>query len=224
VDRCERIFVSGWGGATNSALYDVNTGATKTHRNKGRTTGLQTTTDAAQKVTDGSDFYIAVFSKNFYSLAYATFFGGISAPGKPAEEHVDGGTSRFDAKGIIYQSVCAGCRRNGLFPVTPTAYSRTMNSDNCNNALFKIDFENLNLKPRLKDTFVQVIATQLILFQLNGVDPDPFDTMYFVTKWLKKGGMSGIDTAKITVVPGIGKASLIVNWPTQCSSYSKDTA
>jgi gliding motility-associated-like protein len=224
VDRCERIFVSGWGGATNSALYDVNTGAAKTHRNKGRTTGLQTTTDAAQKVTDGSDFYIAVFSKNFYSLAYATFFGGVSSPGKPAEEHVDGGTSRFDAKGIIYQSVCAGCRRNGLFPVTPTAYSRTMNSDNCNNALFKIDFENLNLKPRLKDTFVQVIATQPILFQLNGVDPDPFDTMYFVTKWLKKGGMKGSDTAKITVVPGIGKASLIVNWPTQCGSYSKDTA
>ena len=223
VDRCERIFVSGWGGTTNTALYDVNTGAAKIHRNKGKTTGLQTTTDAAQKNTDGSDFYIAVFSKNFYSLAYATFFGGISAPGKPAEEHVDGGTSRFDAKGIIYQSVCAGCRRNGLFPITPTAYSKTMNSNNCNNALFKIDFENLNLKPRMKDTFVQVIATQPIQFQIKGFDPDPFDTMYFKTKWIKKGGMMGADTAMLTILPGIGQATLKVNWPTKCGSFSKDT-
>lgn len=224
VDRCERIFVSGWGGATNSALYDVNTFATKQHRNKGRTTGLQTTPDAAQKNTDGSDFYIAVFSKNFYSLAYATFFGGVSTPGKPAEEHVDGGTSRFDAKGIIYQSVCAGCRRNGLFPVTPTAYSRTMNSDNCNNALFKIDFENLNLKPRMKDTFVQVIATQPINFQIKGNDPDPFDTMYLKVKWLKRGGMMGGDTAIVICTQGIGQATLSFSWPTQCSSFSKDTA
>ena len=224
VDRCERIFVSGWGGATNSALYDVTTFAAKQHRNKGRTTGLQTTPDAAQKNTDGSDFYIAVFSKNFYSLAYATFFGGVSTPGKPAEEHVDGGTSRFDAKGIIYQSVCAGCRRNGLFPVTPTAYSRTMNSDNCNNALFKIDFENLNLKPRMKDTFVQVIATQNIGFQFKGTDPDPFDTMYLKTKWIKRGGMKGGDSAIVVTTAGIGQANLSLKWPTQCGSFSKDTA
>ena len=223
VDRCERIFVSGWGGSTNSALYDVNTGTPKQHRNKGRTTGLLTTADAAQKNTDGSDFYLAVFSKNFYSLAYATYFGGVSTPGKTAEEHVDGGTSRFDSKGIIYQSVCAGCRRNGLFPTTPTAYSRTMNSNNCNNALFKIDFENLNLKPRLKDTFVQVIATQPINFQIKGIDPDPFDTMYLRAKLLKKGGMMGADTAKLTLIPGIGSATLKLDWKTICSSYSKDT-
>ena len=223
VDRCERIFVSGWGGSTNSALYDVNTGTPKQHRNKGRTIGLLTTADAAQKNTDGSDFYIAVFSKNFYSLAYATFFGGVSTPGKTAEEHVDGGTSRFDAKGIIYQSVCAGCRRNGLFPTTPTAYSKTMNSNNCNNALFKIDFENLNLKPRLKDTFVQVIATQPINFQIKGVDPDPFDTMYLRATWIKKGGMKGADTAKFTLIPGIGSATLKLDWKTLCSSFSKDT-
>jgi hypothetical protein len=223
VDRCERIFVSGWGGSTNSALYDVNTGTPKQHRNKGRTNGLLTTADAAQKNTDGSDFYLAVFSKNFYSLAYATYFGGVSTPGKTAEEHVDGGTSRFDSKGIIYQSVCAGCRRNGLFPTTPTAYSRTMNSNNCNNALFKIDFENLNLKPRLKDTFVQVIATQPISFQIKGIDPDPFDTMYLRAKWVKKGGMMGADTAKLTLIPGIGSATLKLDWKTICSSFSKDT-
>ncbi len=72
------------------------------------------------------------------------FFGGISRLNAEAEEHVDGGTSRFDKKGIIYQSLCGGCRQNGVYPTTPGAWSRTMPSPNCNNAMFKIDFENLN--------------------------------------------------------------------------------
>ncbi len=29
IDRCERIFISGWGGTTNTALYDINTGNPK---------------------------------------------------------------------------------------------------------------------------------------------------------------------------------------------------
>jgi len=37
--------------------------------------------------------------------------------------------------------VCAGCGGNSDFPTTPLAISSTNNSPNCNNALFKIDFE-----------------------------------------------------------------------------------
>lgn len=223
VDRCERIFISGWGGATNTALYDVNTFASKIHRNKGNTRNLQITNDAIQKVTDGSDFYIAVFSKNMYNLAFATYFGGVSTGSKKAEEHVDGGTSRFDKKGIIYQSVCAGCRKNGLFPVTPTAYSTTMNSDNCNNALFKIDFENLNKKPWMSDTFIKVTATQLIDIQKFAHDADVFDTVNLKIKWLKKGAMKFTDTALVTTKWGINHASLNLKWQTTCGSFSKDT-
>ncbi|MEK0421989.1 MAG: hypothetical protein RLZZ161_1840, partial [Bacteroidota bacterium] len=62
VDRCERIFVSGWGGSTNDYLTDNQTGSPKTHRNTGNTRNLPISADAAQKVTDGSDFYVAVFS------------------------------------------------------------------------------------------------------------------------------------------------------------------
>ena len=40
------------------------------------------------------------------NLVYGTYFGGLSAN---SEEHVDGGTSRFDRNGIVYQSVCGGC-------------------------------------------------------------------------------------------------------------------
>lgn len=223
IDRCGRLFVSGWGGATNQHLTDVFTFQPKKHRNKGNTRNMPLTADAAQKGTDGSDFYVAVFSKNMYSLAYATYFGGVTSGTRVAEEHVDGGTSRFDAKGIIYQSVCAGCRNNGLFPTTPSAYSRTMNSDNCNNALFKIDFENLNLKPYLKDTFIQVVATETIDVLLTAKDPDPYDTLFTKVFVLAKGGMKNNDTLHIINTVGIGKSDLWLNWKTLCNSWSKDT-
>lgn len=223
VDRCERIFVSGWGGTTNDALYDVNTGRLKIHRNIGNTRNLQVTADAAQRNTDGSDFYIAVFSRNMLDLAYATFFGGISTGTREAEEHVDGGTSRFDKKGIIYQSACGGCRRNGLFPTTPGAYSRSMNSNNCNNAMFKIDFENLNRKPFMRDTFMQVIATESIDLTVTARDPDPYDTLLLRAFRVRNGGMSGADTARISLSLSPGSASMRFTWNTTCTSHSSDT-
>jgi len=224
VDRCERIFVSGWGGSTNNALYDVTTGASKTHRNKGNTRNLKVTSDAIQKNTDGSDFYVAVFARDLHELAFATFFGGISTGRLEAEEHVDGGTSRFDKKGIIYQSVCAGCRRNGIYPVTPGAYSNKMNSPNCNNALFKIDFENLNKKPFMTDTFIEVVATDLIDITRIANDYDWFDTVRVNYKIIDSGGMSGLDVISIVSDEGIGKANVHLVWQTFCNSWSKDTA
>src|SRR5690606_277205 len=69
-------------------------------------------------------------------LEYATFFGG-----NGAAEHVDGGTSRFDKRGAIYQAVCAGCGGNSLFPTTPGVWSNTNNSTNCNLGAVKFDFQ-----------------------------------------------------------------------------------
>ena len=60
--------------------------------------------------------------------------------GARPSEHVDGGTSRFDKNGIVYQAVCAGCGRDH-FPTTPGAWSNTNNGVNCNLGVFKIDFE-----------------------------------------------------------------------------------
>ena len=56
---------------------------------------------------------------------------------------MDGGTSRFDKKGIIYQSVCAGCGGSSDFPIEPNpgAVSVTNNSLNCNNGVFKFNFD-----------------------------------------------------------------------------------
>ena len=126
VDYCERIYFSGWGGESNANMS----------RNFGSaTTNLPLTPDAFQKTTDGSDFYVAVFSKDIQGLLFATYYGG-----DLSSDHVDGGTSRFDKKGVIYQSVCASCLGYNDFPTYPAdVHSTTNNSSNCNNALFKIE-------------------------------------------------------------------------------------
>jgi hypothetical protein len=135
VDDCERVYVSGWGGFENDqqGLYLG-----------GNTFGLPLTTNAVQRTTDGSDFYLAQFRPGMASLEYATYFGsnGIGPNGQGAE-HVDGGTSRFDKRGVVYQAVCGGCSSNQGFPVPAGAntYTSTNGSSNCNNAAFKIDFQ-----------------------------------------------------------------------------------
>ena len=127
VDVCNRVYCSGWGGATNS---NENYGGPG-----GNTADLITTTGAYQTTTDSSDFYLIIIEDNANTLSYATFFGG-----DDAAEHVDGGTSRFDKKGVVYQSVCAGCGYFSDFPTTDNAVSETNNAL-CNNAVFKFDPE-----------------------------------------------------------------------------------
>ena len=129
VDDCENVYVSGWGG------HCVPYGST------GSTTGLPVTPDAIKTTTDGCDFYFIVLKKDALSLWYATFYGGNAG----SEEHVDGGTSRFDKRGIVYQAVCAGCGGFDNFPTTPGVYSNTNNSNNCNIGILKMDFQLLNL-------------------------------------------------------------------------------
>ncbi|MCU0429019.1 MAG: gliding motility-associated C-terminal domain-containing protein [Cytophagaceae bacterium] len=132
VNDCGNIFLSGWGGALNNTSSNFIGSSTFT---------MPVTSDAVRNTSDGSDFYIMVLSKNAASLLYATYFGAF-APSDP-QDHVDGGTSRFDKKGIIYEAVCAGCRGSDLFPTTPGAYSTFNGSSNCNNASFKFDLTNL---------------------------------------------------------------------------------
>ena len=127
VDRCENVYVSGWGGSTNSADGFPN----------GGTSGLSITSDAYQKTTDNSDFYFFVLEKNAQSQLYGSFFGQNGGFG----EHVDGGTSRFDKNGVIYQSICANCASpKPQFPTTPGAWSQSNNAQDCNLAAVKIAF------------------------------------------------------------------------------------
>ena len=84
------------------------------------------TTDAYQSSTDGSDFYIMVLEDDASGLVYGSYFGG-----SLSSEHVDGGTSRFDRKGKVYQAICAGCGGFDDLPIEPTGAFSPTNNSNC---------------------------------------------------------------------------------------------
>ncbi|CAN5357622.1 hypothetical protein BH09BAC2_BH09BAC2_21670 [soil metagenome] len=149
VDRCENVYVSGWGGKSNT-LEGYNTGTV---------TGMPVTADAIKKTSDpsGSDFYFFVMEKNAASQLYGTFFGQLDplANANPITfgDHVDGGTSRFDKNGVIYQAMCANCNRTVSFTGTPGSWSpnnKALSGGKCNLGMLKIamNFAGVSASPR----------------------------------------------------------------------------
>jgi PKD repeat protein len=86
--------------------------------------------------------YFIVLERNAASMLYGSFFGQNDV-GNDVGEHVDGGTSRFDANGTIYQSICANCNSFTPFPTTNGVWASTngMNGNGCNLAAIKISFD-----------------------------------------------------------------------------------
>ena len=170
VDVCGKIYLSGWGGAVNE--YSTT--------EAGYTTGLLTTADAFQTTTDGSDFYLLVLEADASAVTYASFFGG-----NISSEHVDGGTSRFDRKGIIYQSVCAGCGGNSDFPIFPPNAVSAINNNSCNNGVFKYDFQlpltvaNFNAPPLLcEGSTIQLVSTSSLAASVQWHFSDDNSTVF----------------------------------------------
>lgn len=140
VDLCNKIYLSGWG--SPSSGFDQIGG-----NEANGTFGMDVTPNAYKSTTDNNDFYLMVLEDDASSIFYASFFGG-----NQSSEHVDGGTSRFDSKGVMYQSVCAGCGGNDDFPIFPSNVVGPTNDGifynyygngypvGCNNGVFKFDF------------------------------------------------------------------------------------
>jgi gliding motility-associated-like protein len=147
VDRCENVYLSGWGGAANSSPGFPT----------GGTTGLPVTADAVQKSTDNSDFYFFVLERDATRQLYGSFFGQFGGYG----EHVDGGTSRFDRNGVIYQAMCANCGRDVRFPTTPGVWAPTNGSSECNLAALKIAFNLSGVAASIRASIEGVIADTL---------------------------------------------------------------
>ena len=125
VDICDQVFISGWGGPDLGGNMNLS-----------GTAGLDLTADALDTTTDNADFYFMILRDDASALIYASFFGG-----ELSAEHVDGGTSRFDKKGVIYQAVCAGCGGNQDFPTVPMDSLGFWNNNNsCNLGLVKYAF------------------------------------------------------------------------------------
>ena len=135
VDKCENVYVSGWGGELG------------TYTSAG-TLGLPITPGAFKTTTDNKDFYYFVLERNATSQLFGSFFGGNQGNDGTGFEHVDGGTSRFDPKGSIYQAACASCgipnnNPSGQYFTTAGSYSQSngaANGGGCNLGMTKIRF------------------------------------------------------------------------------------
>jgi gliding motility-associated-like protein len=129
VDRCENVYVSGWGSGTGQEPGTA-------YPNAG-TLGMPITADALPHTPDGRDFYFFVLRRNAAGQLYGSYFGQNGG----YTDHVDGGTSRFDQNGVIYQAVCANCGGGAVFPTTPGAWATAKPaSANCNLGMIKIAF------------------------------------------------------------------------------------
>lgn len=108
VDNCGYIYIAGHGALGTLGGFDVSP------------TAINAT---------GAGFYLMVLEPNATAFNYGTYYGNSGS-------HVDGGTSRFDKRGAVYEGTCS----SGGFPTTPTAYA-TSSSASWDIAPFKIDFE-----------------------------------------------------------------------------------
>ncbi len=131
VDRCENVYVSGWGGSLNSRSGYASAGTLN-----------MPAVDPLPGIPapDGSDFYFIVIERNAQRQLFGSHFGkrAVASPPNDYGEHVDGGTSRFDQNGVIYQAVC-GFGGGASFPTTSGSWSPRAGTLNFNLAMIKIE-------------------------------------------------------------------------------------
>ncbi|MDB5270834.1 MAG: hypothetical protein JWP58_3874 [Hymenobacter sp.] len=139
VDNCGQILLSGYGASSIAGMPTTPDALLRTASNS--TSGAA----ADANLNTYGYLYIMQLSANARRLVYGTYFG-------TGTTHVDGGTSRFDKKGIIYQAVCVRFQQgsNGAIapaiPTTPNAYARTQTrtSNQTTSAAFKMDIVRLD--------------------------------------------------------------------------------
>lgn len=122
----------------------------------------------------GSQFYLAAYDVDMVGLLFGTYYGG---------SHVDGGTSRFDKNGIIYQAVCSG---GNSMPTSAGSYAPT-NNVGWDLGQFKIDFQVAGVNAAGASTINSGCAPILINFSNTSTgtnwiwdfgDGSPLDTAY----------------------------------------------
>lgn len=209
VDRCQNIYASGWGGRLAGDGLKTLT-SNMPLANNGSLPFTST--------TDNSDFYLYVANREVDSVLYASYFGGTSSG-----DHIDGGTSRFDKEGIIYQSVCASCGSSSTdFPTgtinkTTPVHSARANSVNCNNALFKLDFEIL---PRAKFSVSKIEGCTPFTFTIS--DSSVNATLLSYEFFGNPVSDFGEDTTLTIITPGTYLIKQVAR-DTICQSISIDS-
>jgi gliding motility-associated-like protein len=170
VDRCENVYVTGWGGSINN-FKNYTTG---------NTNGLPLQDPlSAVGAPDGEDFYFFVLKRDAQSLLFASNFGQFRGN---TGDHVDGGTSRFDENGTIYQSMCANCNGGATFPTTPGAWRRINGSSNCNEAAVKVEMNFAGVDASARPTINSVVndSSGCVPFRVDFTDTlQKAKTMYW---------------------------------------------
>jgi gliding motility-associated-like protein len=198
VDKCNNLYLSGWGGnilggpaMSNMPLFQPT-----------------------QSSTDGYDFYFMGLDSNFV-LKYGSYFGGAQS-----QEHVDGGTSRFDARGKIYQSACAGCMGHDDWPVTNGAWPNTPgnqnHSTNCNNGVVKLDFQLQITVSTINTGSLTGCVPYAVTFTNTTASSNPNATY----KWYMGNGVTftNVLTPSTTyTAPGVYTVALVTNDNLTCN-------
>jgi len=199
VDTCQNVYVSGWGGNLGFPYSGV-----------GNTFNMPLSVAPnlpTQSTTDGSDFYFFVLSKNAQSLLYATYMGG-----NGVAEHVDGGTSRFDKTGVVYQAICGGCGGSSNFPTTAGSVSTVNGSINCNLIAVKIAFQLGAVNAHaLANPDTSGCAPFTVHFNNGSTNATSYSWTF------GDGGSSTLDTPMHTyTIPGTYTVRMIANNPNAC--------
>ena len=204
VSDCYEIYVAGWGGETNAS----NSSAVNSSSD-----GMPLTSDAYQTVTSGSNFYLGLFTKDMVDLKYGTYMGSTEG----SNDHVDGGTSRFDKGGGVYHAVCAACGGvDSGFPTTPGVFSPTNNSPNCNMAAFL--FELSKIDASLSTVSPVICIPDPVFFENDSQNGNEF----FWDFGDGIGTSTDFEPTYFYTVPGTYTVMLIVSDSSGC--YDPDTA
>ncbi len=199
VDKCENVYVSGWGGAGPPNAPD----AFMTAGTRGMPTKNCNTLPNGCR-TDGRDFYFFVLKKNAEDILFGSYYGLNGGYG----DHVDGGTSRFDANGYIYQAICAACFIQGtglVYPTSPGVWSPVSGAPGqCNLAALKIemDFSGVNngVRPSIGG----------VPYKTYGCAPLTVDFMDTLQKGMQYYWDFGDGTQAVTTTPNTSKTYNLV--------------
>lgn len=212
VDRCENVYVSGWGGGIN-VTQGYSTGTTNGMAAVNPLPGLPQ--------PDGQDFYFFVMERNAQRQLFGSHYGQRGGTG----DHVDGGTSRFDDNGVIYQAICANCGNgsdpNIFFPTTPGVWATNNGSTACNQAVVKIEMNFAGVAAAVQASIdgVRNDTTGCVPFRVDFRDTLLKGRTYY---WNFGDGSPVVvttrpDTFHVYTTPGVYRVMLIAEDPNTCN-------
>jgi gliding motility-associated-like protein len=136
VDNCGNVLLSGYGASSIAGMPTTADAILRTVSNSSSGSAAE-----ANLNTYGY-LYLMQLSPDARRLVYGSYYG-------TGTTHVDGGTSRFDKRGIIYQAICVRAQQSGgappTIPLTANAYARAIGTGaGTNAAAFKMDIARLD--------------------------------------------------------------------------------